>query len=458
VRVRVSPFAPWQAAFAPGTTQLYLKEIQHGQRRNCKRVRTSSERICSPTSHTQPGLQNIGRNVKIAGFRPGKVPTKIVEQYYGAQAYQDALNEALQRSFYETSQNNNLKVAGTPQFEVKTKDENADQIEYSATFEVYPEVVIGDLSGVSIERLVYELTQADVEDTIATLRKQRATFEKVDRAVQAADRVNIDFTGKIDGKPFQGGEAKDLTVVLGTGNMLANFEAALIGMKAGQTKAFDMTFPANYHSKDLAGKPVNFTVTLQGVEAAHLPAIDAEFVKAVGITDGDVSKLESEIRNNLAREVKRRLGVRNKNTVMDALLKITDFEVPKVLLEWEVQTLMQQTTEDMESRGMKMKGMPLYPDLFKERAEKRVKLGLILAELMQKNGLKAQPHQVKTMIEDYANTFDESEQIIRWYAADPKRMLEVENLVVEENVVSWAMSQARVTDKRAVFNELMGNA
>jgi trigger factor len=409
-------------------------------------------------SQVSARLQNIGRNVKIAGFRPGKVPTKIVEQYYGAQAYQDALNEALQRSFYEASQNNNLKVAGTPQFEVKTKDENADQIEYSATFEVYPEVVIGDLSGVSIERLVYELTQADVEDTIATLRKQRATFEKVDRAVQAADRVNIDFTGKIDGKPFQGGEAKDLTVVLGTGNMLANFEAALIGMKAGQTKAFDMTFPANYHSKDLAGKPVNFTVTLQGVEAAHLPAIDAEFVKAVGITDGDVSKLESEIRNNLAREVKRRLGVRNKNTVMDALLKITDFEVPKVLLEWEVQTLMQQTTEDMESRGMKMKGMPLYPDLFKERAEKRVKLGLILAELMQKNGLKAQPHQVKTMIEDYANTFDESEQIIRWYAADPKRMLEVENLVVEENVVSWAMAQAKVTDKPAVFNDLMGNA
>jgi trigger factor len=349
-------------------------------------------------SQVSARLQNIGRNVKIAGFRPGKVPTKIVEQYYGAQAYQDALNEALQRSFYEASQNNNLKVAGTPQFEVKTKDENADQIEYSATFEVYPEVAVGDLSGVSIERLVYELTQADVEDTIATLRKQRATFEKVDRAVQAADRVNIDFTGKIDGKPFQGGEAKDLTVVLGTGNMLANFEAALIGMKAGQTKSFEMTFPADYHSKDLAENPVNFTVTLQGVEAAHLPAIDAEFVKAVGITDGDVSKLESEIRNNLAREVKRRLGVRNKNTVMDALLKITDFEVPKVLLEGEVQTLMQQTTEDMESRGMKMKGMPLHPDLFTERAEKRVKLGLILAELMQKHGLKAQPQQVKSKI------------------------------------------------------------
>ena len=210
--------------------------------------------------------------------------------------------------------------------------------------------------------------------------------------------------------------------------------------------------------KEIAGKRVNFTVTLHSVEAPHLPEIDAEFAKSVGIADGDVSKLEGEIRNNLTREVSRRLSVRNKDAVMDALLKVTEFEVPKVLLEWEVQTLMQQTMEDMESRGVKMKGMPLHPDLFKERAERRVKLGLILAELMRKYGLKAKPEQVKAMIEDYAQSFDESEQIIRWYAADPKRMQEVENLVLEENVVSWAMGQAKTTDKQAVFNELMGNA
>ena len=409
-------------------------------------------------SQVSARLKNIGRNVKIAGFRPGKVPTKIVEQFYGAQAYQDALNDALQRSFSEASQINNLKVAGTPQFEVKTKNHNADQIEYSATFEVYPEVVIGDLSEVPVERLVYELTQADVDNTIATLRKQRTTFEKVDRAAQTSDRVNIDFIGKIDGETFQGGEAKDLAVVLGTGSMLADFEAAITSMKAGETKSFDMTFPEDYHGKDIAGKQVNFTVTLHVVEVPHLPAVDAEFVKSVGIADGDVSKLEGEIRNNLTREVSRRLGVRNKDAVMDALLKVTEFDVPKVLLEWEVQALMQQTVEDMESRGVKMKGMPLHPDLFKERAERRVKLGLILAELMQKYGLKAKPEQVKTMIEDYAQGFDESEQIILWYAADPKRMLEVENLVLEENVVSWAMGQAKTTDKQAVFNELMGNA
>jgi len=402
-------------------------------------------------------LKNIGRTVKIAGFRPGKVPTKIVEQYYGAQAWQDALNDALQRSFSEASKINNLKVAGSPQFEVKTKDQNAEQIEYSATFEVYPEVVIGDLSGVSIERLVYELTQADVNNTIATLRKQRTTFDKVDRAAQAEDRVIIDFVGKLDGQVFQGGEGKDVPVVLGAGNMLADFEAAITGMKAGETKSFDMTFPEGYHGKDVAGKQVNFTVTLHAVEAPHLPEIDAEFVKSVGIADGDVGKLEGEIRNNLTREVARRLGVRNKDAAMDALLKVTEFEVPRVLLEWEMQALMEQTMKDMESRGMNIKGMPLYPELFKERAEKRVKLGLILADLVQKHGLKAKPEQVKAMIEDYAQSFDEAEQVIRWYAAEPKRMMEVENLVLEENVVNWAMAQAKTTDKKAEFNELMGN-
>lgn len=402
-------------------------------------------------------LKNIGRNAKIAGFRPGKVPTKIVEQYYGAQAYQDALNDALQRSFYEASEINNLKVAGSPQFEIKTKDQNADQIEYSATFEVYPEVVIGDLSGEKIERWVYELTQADVDNTILSMRRQRATFEKVDREARSEDRVTIDFTGKLDGEPFPGGDAKGLAVVLGVGSMLADFEAAVTGMKAGQTKSFEMTFPEDYHGKDVAGKRVSFSVTAHLVEAPRLPEIDPEFAKSVGIADGDVGKLVAEIRNNLTREISRRLGLRNKDAVMDALLKVTQFDVPRVLLEKEEQELMQHTIEDLESRGVKTKGMPLDPGLFRDRAERRVKLGLILAELMQKHGLRATPEQVKAMIEDYAQGFEEGEQIIRWYSADPKRTLEVENLVLEENVVSWAMGQAKITERQAVFNELMGN-
>jgi len=403
-------------------------------------------------------LKNIGRNAKIAGFRPGKVPAKVIEQHYGAQVHQEALGEALQRSFQEAALTNNLRVAGSPHFEIKTDDLNADQIEFSATFEVYPEVVIGDLSGETVERLVYELKPADVENTIATLRKQRATFEKADRAAQSEDQVHIDFVGKLDGVAFEGGEAKDLAVVLGIGRMLPDFEAAIIGMKANQTKSFEMTFPEDYHGKNVAGKKVNFTVVLHQVEAPKLPEVDAEFARSVGITDGDVSKLNDEIRSNLTREVSRRLKVRNKDAAMDALLKVAKFDLPKGLVDAEAQSMMQQTVREMESRGVKMPGMPIQPDLFKERAERRVKLGLILAELVQKHGLQAKPEQTKALIKDYAQSFDESEQIIRWYAADPKRMIEVENLVLEENMVNWVMGQAKTTDKRAEFNELMGNS
>jgi trigger factor len=246
--------------------------------------------------------------------------------------------------------------------------------------------------------------------------------------------------------------------VLGAGRMLPEFEAAITGMKAGETKSFDMTFPETYHSKDVAGKQVTFTITVNKVEAPKLPEVDAGFAKSIGVEDGDVSKLQDEIRENLLREVTRRLKVRNKDAVMDALLKVAKFEVPKISVEWEVQALMQQTMQDMESRGMKMKGVPLPPELFRERAERRVKLGLILADRVQKCDLQAKPEQIKAMIQDYAQTFERPEDVVRWYASDTKRMQEVENLVLEENVVSWAMAQAKTIDKLAVFNDLMGNS
>jgi trigger factor len=403
-------------------------------------------------------LKDIAKTAKVAGFRPGKVPAKVIEQQYGAQIHQEALGDALQRSFNEATLTNKLRVAGYPQFDVKTKDLNADQIEYSAVFEVYPEVVMGELSGETIERMVYELTQDDVDSTIATLRKQRVTFEPVDRAAQAEDQVRIDFIGKLNGEPFKGGEGKDYPVVLGMGNMLPEFETAMFGMKAGETKSFDLTFPETYHGKDVAGKQVTFTITLHGVGTPKLPALDTEFAKSVGIENGDVTKLEEEVKSNLTREVTRRLNARNKDAAMDALLKVAKFDAPKALLEWESQSLMEQTVKDMESRGMKMKGVPLPPELFAERAEKRVKLGLILAELVQKQDLHAKPEQVKALIQDYAKSFDRPDEVIRWYASDAKRRQEVENLVLEENVVEWAMSQAKTTDKAVTFKELMGDA
>lgn len=403
-------------------------------------------------------LRHIGRTAKIAGFRPGKIPNKILEQYYGAQAHQEALGEALQRSFAEAAESNKLKVAGYPEFDVKTADLKAEKIEYSATFEVYPEVSVGDMVGESIERTTYTLSDADVDNTIATLRKQRSVFFATDRAAQSEDQVVVDFTGKLNGVVFQGGEAKDYPVQLGVGRMLPEFEAAIIGMNVGETKSFDMTFPETYHGKDVAGKEVTFTITLNKVEAPQLPELDAEFAKSVGIADGDVSKLTAEIKVNLQRELDRRLKARNKDVAMDALLKVTEFDVPKALVDWESQSLMQQTVRDMEQRGMKASGMQLPLELFKEQATKRVKLGLILAEVVKTHDLQAKPDQIKALIKDYAQSFDEPEQVVRWYAADPKRLQEVENLALEENVVAWVMSQAKVTDKVAVFSELMGNA
>lgn len=402
-------------------------------------------------------LQSIGRNAKIAGFRPGKVPAKVIEQFYGAKAHEEILGEALQRSFDEAVQLNNLKVAGEPRFEIKTKDLQADQVEYSAIFEVYPEVVMGDISGESIARTVYEISQADVDNTIATLLKQRATFEDVSRAAQNGDKVVVDFVGKLNGEIFQGGEAKNYPVTLGSGSMLAEFEAAIIGMKPGATKSFDMTFPENYHGKDVAGKQVTFTITVQSIAAPKLPEIDAAFAKSVGIEDGDVSKLQDEVRSNLVREVSRRLKVRNKDAAMAALLNVARFDVPKSLVDWEVQSLIDLTKQDMEARGMKMKGMSLLPELFAERGEKRVKLGLILGELVQKYDLKATPEQVRALVTEYAQSFDQPEDVVRWYYDNPARLQEVENLALEENVVSWAMGKAKTTNQTITFSELMGS-
>lgn len=404
-------------------------------------------------------LKRMGRTAKVHGFRPGKVPFKILEQQYGAQVHQEVLGDSLQRSFAEAAQQNSLKVAGYPRFEIKTEDINAPQIEYSATFEVYPEVALGDAKAESIERVTFTLSDADVDTTLDTLRKQRAVFEPAQRAAANGDQVRIDFSGKLNGVVFDGGEAKGFVVVLGQGRMLPDFENAIIGMKAGETKSFDMTFPENYHGKDVAGKQVTFTITLHEVAGARLPELDAAFVKGMGVADGDLAKLKAEIKENLNREAQRRIKARNKDAAMEVLLKLSQLEVPKSLVEMESQNLLRQTMHDMESRGVKIpKGMELPTDMFAERASKRIKLGLILDELVRKHQLAPKPEQVKAMVQEFAQSYEKPEEVVRWYATDINRMREVENLVLEDNVVEWLMSNAKVTDKALGFNELMGNA
>jgi len=402
-------------------------------------------------------LKRLGRTAKVHGFRPGKVPLKVLEQQYGPSVQQEVLGDSLQRSFAEAAIANKLQVAGYPQFEIKTADLNAPEIEFSATFEVYPEVTIGDIGGESLTRATFTLSEADVDATIATLRKQRAVFKKVDRAAQNEDQVKLDFVGTLNGEKFEGGEAKNFTVVPGAGRMLPDFEAAVVGMKAGETKSFDMTFPADYHGKDVAGKQVTFTLTVHSVEEPVLPEVDAEFAKALGVAEGDVEKLKQEIRDNIGREAQRRVKVRNKDSAMEVLLKVAQLEVPKALLDSESERLMEQTLHDMGQRGMKIpKGMKLPIDMFAERATKRVKLGLILAELVKKYELSAKPEQVTALIEEYALSFERPEEVRAWYHADASRMREIENLVLEDNVVAWVMAGAKVTDQAVALNDLMG--
>lgn len=403
-------------------------------------------------------LKRIGRTAKVHGFRPGKAPLRIVEQQYGAQVHQEVLGESLQRVFADEVRANNLKVVGSPTFELKGADPAAEQVEFSATFEVYPEVAVGDLSGETVERTAFTLSDADVEQTLNTIRKQRAVFEAVDRAAQKEDQVRIDFTGKLNGEVFEGGEAKDYVFILGQGRMLPDFENAITGMKAGETKSFDMTFPEDYHGKNVAGKQVTFTITAHAVEAPRLPELDADFARALGVADGDVEKLKAEIRTNLEREVKRRVKARNKDSAMEALSKVSQLDLPKTLVDWEAENLAQQTAHDMEQRGMRMpKGMTFPREMFVERAQKRVKLGLVLSRVVEQHNLAAKPEQVKALITEYAQEFSQPEQVLHWYTAEPARMREVENLVLEDNVTAWVFGAAKVVDKNIGFDELMGN-
>lgn len=403
-------------------------------------------------------LKRLGRTAKVHGFRPGKVPFKILEQQYGPQVQQEVLGDALQRSFIEETKANSLKVAGYPNFELKAENPDAGQIEYSATFEVYPEVVLGDVGAKEVERVTYVLTDADVDNTITTLLKQRAVYEPAERAAQNEDQLRIDFSGKLNGVVFEGGEAKDYSFVLGQGRMLPDFESAIVGMKAGETKSFDMTFPENYHGKDVAGKQVTFTIALHAVEAPRLPELNAEFARMLGVEDGDVNKLKAEIRDNLSREIERRLKAQNKNNAMDALLAVCQLEAPKALLDAEAQNLMGQAMQDMQQRGMKIpQGMSLPPELFAEQAQKRVKLGLILTELVKQHNLNAKPEQIKALVQDYAQAYENPEEVVKWHYSDPSRLREAEAMVLEDNVVAWVMGAAKVSERAMEFNELMGN-
>lgn len=401
-------------------------------------------------------LKKLARTVRMQGFRPGKVPLKMVERQYGFQVRQEVVTDSVFKGFDEAVKGQNYRVAGSPRFQPvsQPQGEAPTAMEYTATFEVYPEVSLGDVSTRSVNRPATQVTDADVDKTLDTLRKQRAKYENVDRAAANGDLVNIDFEGLVAGQPFQGNKASNFTVVLGEGRMLPDFEAALAGMKQGEQKTFPLTFPQEY-DESVKGKTADFTVTVNQVAEPRLPTLDADFAKQLGVEDGDIARLKREVRENVEKEVEKRKKAAVKEQVMDALHEAATFEVPRALLESEIQRMQQQAVDDLKQRGMTTQDLTLPPDLFTDRAKRRLKVGLLVAELVKKNHLQAKPEQIRETIEEHSESFEKPEELVRWYYSDPSRLAEVEALVMEDNVVEWAMGNMKVTDVQTPFDDLM---
>lgn len=409
-------------------------------------------------SEVDSRLKRLSRTVKMHGFRPGKVPLKVVAQQYGGQVRQEVLGDALQKSFGEAVRQQNLKVAGYPKFEAKPPADGASQFEYSATFEVYPEIAVGDISKTVLSRPTLEVGDAEIDKTLEIMRKQRVSYVAAERAAADGDRVTLDYRGTMDGKEFDGGAAKAYAVVIGEGRMLPDFETQLVGMKAGESKTFDLRFPDDYHGKDVAGKTAKFEITLSQVAGPVLPQVDAEFAKSLGVADGDLAKMRSDIKGNLEREVKARLKGRLKEQVMQALLDVTRVDVPKSLVEMEVQRLQDMARQDLAARGIPVRDdMPMPAEVFEKQAQRRVNLGLILAEVVRINNLQAKPEQVRAVVEEQAQSYEHPAEVVKWFYQSPERLRDIESMVLEDNVVAWALSTAKVEDKSVTFDELMEN-
>ncbi len=411
-------------------------------------------------SEVESRLKRIARQVKMDGFRPGKVPMNVVAQQYGYSVQYEVMNDKVGEAFAQAANEAKLRVAGQPKI---TEKEGAPEgeLQFDAVFEVYPEVKIGDLSSAEVEKVTADVNDAAIDRTVDILRKQRRTFAQrgLDQAAADGDRVTIDFAGKIDGEPFEGGKAEGFQFLVGEGQMLKEFEDAVRGMKAGESKTFPLNFPADYHGKDVAGKTADFLVTLHKIEAPHLPEVNEAFAKSLGVDGGTVEALREDIRKNLAREVKFRLQARNKQAAMDALVAQAELDLPKSVVQAEIDRLVEGARADLKQRGIKdADKAPIPEDLFREQAERRVRLGLVVAELVRTHELQAKTEQIEAHLQDMAASYEKPADVVRWYKGDNRRMAEVEAIVIENNVAEFVLAKAKVTEKSVSFEELMGQA
>ncbi|NOL52442.1 trigger factor [Pelistega suis] len=401
-------------------------------------------------------LQRVARTAKVQGFRPGKAPLAVIERSHGPSVRYDVLNQKVAQAFDETVKAADLRVAGAPAIEPK---EGAAEgtVAFTAKFEVFPEITLPDFAALEVTRVTTEVGQAEVDGTLDILRKQRATYDKVERAAQDDDRVTVDFVGKIDGVEFAGGKADNFPFVLGQGRMLAEFEAAAKGLKAGEEKTFPLTFPEDYQGKEVAGKTAEFTITMKEVAAPVLPEVDAEFAKSLGQADGDVAKLKEEILKNIEREAKARALARTKSNVFDALAKASTFDVPKALVNDDVNTRVAQAREELKMRGMpNADQFPIPAETFAPESERRVRLGLLVGDIVEQQKLRPTMEQVRARIEEIAQNYEKPEEVVAYYLSNAQSRADMENVVLEDNVIEFVLSKAKVTESKVDFKEIMG--
>jgi trigger factor len=403
-------------------------------------------------------LKKLARTVKMDGFRPGKVPMSVVAQRYGYSVQYEVMNDKVGEAFAAAANEAKLRVAGQPKITEK-EGAPAGELAFDAVFEVYPDVKIGDLASLEVEKVSAEVSDEAIDRTLDILRKQRRTFAQraQDATVSAGDRVTVDFEGKIDGEPFEGGKAEDFQFMVGEGQMLKEFDEAVRGMKAGESKTFPLAFPADYHGKDVAGKTADFMVTIKKIEAANLPEVNEAFAKSLGIQEGGVEALRADVRKNLEREVKFRLQSRNKQAAMDALVAKAELDLPKSIVQNEVDRLIEAQRNELKQRGLKdVEKLPIPDDIVRPQAERRVRLGLVVAELVRTHGLEAKPEQIKQHIDELAASYERPADVVRWYYGDNRRLAEVEAIVIENNVTEFVFAQGKTVEKQVAFDELMG--
>ena len=408
-------------------------------------------------SEVDTRLKKLARTVKMDGFRPGKVPMNVVAQRYGYSVHYEVMNDKVGQAFSAAANEAKLRVAGQPRISEKEGAPDGEMT-FDAVFEVYPEVIFGDLTTAEVEKISADVSDAAIDKTLDILRKQRRTFSQraMDAAAQDGDRATIDFEGKVDGETFAGGKADDFQFLIGDGQMLKEFEEAVRGMKTGESKTFPLSFPADYHGQDVAGKQADFMVTVKKLEAAHLPEINEALAKSLGIADASVEGLRSDIKKNLEREVKFRVLARNKAAVMDALVSKAELDLPNASVQDELERMITAARADLKQRGVKdADKAPIPDDVFRPQAEKRVRLGLVVAELVRSNNLQAKPEQLKAHIEELSASYEKPQDVVKWYLSDNRRMAEIEGVVIENNVTDYVLSKAKVIEKEVSFDELM---